>query len=1182
MCVSESAVIVYFGPIEASHSLPRCLLSIWTTQEAYSYYLKNRPSVAQSNFWSELPLQLRLKLVNDRFYREIQAVRLFRDGDAEFVSQLIVRSKPYRVSAGQLIHDVGDIAEEITFILEGSVRITVPGFTDVLVGCGTVGGYFGELEFFKTSTRTARYVAVHDCTLLGIEFSCLSAAVEDNPAAGSEFLAEIEHRYTVFQEISKAMSLTGSCAAGSRSVFIKGEGPTVTASTAPTASATPADPSSLRSRRGSRSRTPRKTSLSLSADLFSGAFRKMEGKEDPSVDHRLFFAGQLSNNGQLSEAQSMDEVQASIFSKTTSAIRYRVLMLDRDGLERTGEMTPNELGCFWFVHPRDVRKNKWDVFLGILVIYSVLNTPIQLAFATYQPGTWPAIVDLLIDVFFFLDLLLNFNMVYFSDPASAYVAVRWRIMKRYLRSWFFVDLLSFFPLSECLIAVMGSDGTSDSNLDTIQLVKSFRLFRLLKLFHSVNISKTLSVLEESFNINANALSLGTTILQVLLISHMVSCLWWGLSSALSSSTWYDDTAMVYNSLRLASFRDQYIASLYFSVTTLTTTGYGDILPVNNEERIVAIFVMVVGASVFGYVVANVAVLVTGSSLLEVLASRRVNILKEFLTESKCNSHLSAEVINHFLQASKVTHSTDANAVYDKLPTSIRDEILFNVNRDTLDHIPLFRHITNLSVKLYLLSLMTVKVGAAGRCLIKSGKSGSEIFFLVEGDASIYQVLDGCSKQQQRTRASSPVRSESVAAGLISRLGSSLLHLRRKSAKDRVGGVKSSEEPQSTYPNRYARIKRVENISDFKTLTTRRSIAHHLSSKKRLRARFNWRRVKALIPSIAAIGRKLKEDEDLASARLHLIGSLHAGEFIGHREIMRGETHAYTVIASTACKYYTLHSDAVVKLLAEHPDIALQLQSALGCSIYCENQTTALKTFREREEAFQRVARDYSTIAKLNSFGPNISAPRTVTSALSVFVGMLRRLFGSVKGRCDERDHVLGVKGDEEAGGGKEKRTLVRHRRSIQNGLDSPPTIAATRRKSSKELTVERHYDATSSTPLPGTGTGTGTGTDPPPKNISDAPGARDAFFVSISACTTTSAFVSRTFSLRLRQRTSQRDAYPTHLLNLCTQKRRWSASSTIDNPLGVISPESFLAQNCSPGVQGHGQHSWKEMRRFSI
>jgi hypothetical protein len=265
-------------------------------------------------------------------------------------------------------------------------------------------------------------------------------------------------------------------------------------------------------------------------------------------------------------------------------------------------------------------------------------------------------------------------------------------------------------------------------------------------------------------------------------------------------------------------------------------------------------------------------------------------------------------------------------------------------------------------------------------------------------------------------------------------------------------------------------------------------------------------VKALIPSIAAKGRKLREEEELASARLHLIGSLHAGEFIGHREIMRGETHTYTVIASTPCKNFTLHGHAVAKLLAEHPSIALQLQSALGCSICCENETAALKAFRDREEGFQRVAGDYR-FAKLNTIGPNTSAPRKVSSALSVFVGMSMRIFGSGNGRCEERDVVLN--GDEDAEG-VDKRTLVCHRRSIQEGLDSAPKIAAARGKCPKELTVERHYDAIGETPPPGTATRTGT--NPPPSNASTAPGTRAALSVSISACATASASVSSTFS----------------------------------------------------------------------
>lgn len=1169
---------VIIGPILASAShFPVSSQSF--TQEAYLYYLKERPSVAQSNFWSELPLQLRLKLVNDRFYREIQAIRLFQDGDAEFVSQLIVRSKPYKVLAGQLIHDVGDIAEEISFILEGSVRITIPGFTDELVGCGTVGGYFGELEFYKTSTRTARYVALHDCTLLGVEYSCLAAAVEDNPAAGSEFLLEIEHRYNVFQEVSKNTFLSKSCAARSRSVFVKGEGHTVTGSTAASGSVTPANPSSVRSRKGSHPRTPRKTSLSLPADLLSGAYHMMEGRTQPPMGHGLSLAGQLSNNGHLVEATSLDEVHASILSKTTRAIRYKVLMVDREGLERTDEMTPNELGVYWFIHPRDVRKNKWDVFLGILVIYSVLNTPVQLAFASYQPGVWPIIVDLLIDVFFFFDWVLNCNMVYFSDPDSAYVAVRWRIMKRYLTSWFLVDLLSFFPLSLCLTAVLSSQGASSSNLTTIQLLKSLRLVRLLKLFQTVNIPKTLSVLEESLNINANALSLATTILQVLLISHMVCCLWWGLCTAISTSTWYDDTAMVYDTLRLSPFSDQYIASLYFSITTLTTTGYGDIIPVNSEERIVAIFIMVIGASVFGYVVANVAVLVTGSSLLEVLASRRVNILKEFLLESKCNSNLTAGVLNHFIQASKVTRSTDGNAAYDALPTALRDKILFHVNREALDQIPLFRHISNVSVQLYLLSLMTVKVGGAGRCLIKNGKSGSEIFFLVEGDAAIYQVLDSSSKQRQRTSPTHPAQGDGAANGLMSRFGASLLHLRRKSMNDKAARVLGSKDLKPINPYRSLRVKQVEEkVSEFNrmTKTVKRSMINQMLPKKRLRARFNWGRVKTLLPSIAAIGRKRKEEEELSSAKLNMIGSLHAGEFIGHREIMRGETHAYTVIASTPCKYYTLHSDAVMKLSYEHPDIALQLQTALGCSIHCENQATAEKTLKRRKEAFKRGARENSTIVKLHSHGPNTATPGTMSSTLNVFAQMFMRLFRNGKGRYDERNVVVGVEGDEEAEERKKARTLTRHRKSIQNSLDSDPATGAVRWKSSQDLPLERHHDAASNSSLLGTGTERGTRAGPPLSNIPTTAAPRGASSVPTSA----SVPVSRTLSLRLRERTAQWSINPIHLLTISTKKRRWSASSTIDIPLGLISAQTFVPLDYSSTV--HRQSSCKGLRRYSI
>ena len=52
-----------------------------------------------------------------------------------------------------------------------------------------------------------------------------------------------------------------------------------------------------------------------------------------------------------------------------------------------------------------------------------------------------------------------------------------------------------------------------------------------------------------------------------------------------------------------SFQEQYLTAFYFSVTMLTTIGYGDIVPVSDQEKtlwiIMAIFGALLYAAIFG-------------------------------------------------------------------------------------------------------------------------------------------------------------------------------------------------------------------------------------------------------------------------------------------------------------------------------------------------------------------------------------------------------------------------------------------------------------------------------------------------------------------------------------------------------------------------------------------------------
>lgn len=55
--------------------------------------------------------------------------------------------------------------------------------------------------------------------------------------------------------------------------------------------------------------------------------------------------------------------------------------------------------------------------------------------------------------------------------------------------------------------------------------------------------------------------------------------------------------------------DNYIISLYWSVMTMSTIGYGDVTPKTQYERIYEIFGMILGASVYAYMVGAICSIV---------------------------------------------------------------------------------------------------------------------------------------------------------------------------------------------------------------------------------------------------------------------------------------------------------------------------------------------------------------------------------------------------------------------------------------------------------------------------------------------------------------------------------------------------------------------------------------------
>ena len=58
-----------------------------------------------------------------------------------------------------------------------------------------------------------------------------------------------------------------------------------------------------------------------------------------------------------------------------------------------------------------------------------------------------------------------------------------------------------------------------------------------------------------------------------------------------------------------NWKIQYIYSFYFSIVTMITVGYGDIIPQNEVEKVFCIFMVIFSCGIFGFFLNRVGIII---------------------------------------------------------------------------------------------------------------------------------------------------------------------------------------------------------------------------------------------------------------------------------------------------------------------------------------------------------------------------------------------------------------------------------------------------------------------------------------------------------------------------------------------------------------------------------------------
>lgn len=284
------------------------------------------------------------------------------------------------------------------------------------------------------------------------------------------------------------------------------------------------------------------------------------------------------------------------------------------------------------------------------------------------------------------------------------------IRKHYIYSWLAPDLVS----NLWILVAMFVPGAA-----CLQLIRSSQIFRILSRWDNIQAFPPLLLRISRYSIG------------LLVITNWISAawLWIGLSER-SEASWIARAG-----LQSESHAKQYLMSVYWSVTTLASVGYGDITPKTNQEIIAAIFVMGAGVLLFAFAIGNVVAF--AKQLDDGKSEYRMKEagIRRYLAFNGVNQETLTGLRRFSEYRWKQSRGVDPNEIIRQLPSAIQSEILTEILNRSIQNVPLF-NLAPQALRKRLLVLLKPEIYPPGTEILAADEPGNEIIFITHGQAHL--------------------------------------------------------------------------------------------------------------------------------------------------------------------------------------------------------------------------------------------------------------------------------------------------------------------------------------------------------------------------------------------------------------------------------------------------------------
>ncbi|XP_038701134.1 potassium channel AKT1-like [Tripterygium wilfordii] len=382
----------------------------------------------------------------------------------------------------------------------------------------------------------------------------------------------------------------------------------------------------------------------------------------------------------------------------------------------------------FIISPYDRRYRLWETFLVILVIYTAWVSPFEFGFLK-KPQPPLSITDNVVNGFFGIDIVLTFFVAYLDRATYLFVDNPKKIAWKYIRSWLVLDVISTIP-SE-LVQKLSPES-----------FRSYGLFNMLRLWRLRRVSALFSRLEKDRHYNYFWVRCGKLICVTFFAVHCAGCFYYNIAAN------YGDPARTWIGSSLGSdfiqksVWSRYVTSIYWSITTLTTVGYGDLHPVNTREMIFDIFFMLFNLGLTAYLIGNMTNLVLHGTSRTRRFRDTIQAASSFSQRNQLPPRLQDQMLAHLcLKFRTDSEGLQQQETLDSLPKAIRSSVSHYLFYSLVDKVYLFRGVSN-DLLFQLVSEMKAEYFPPKEDVILQNEAPTDFYVLVSGAVDLLVLKNG--------------------------------------------------------------------------------------------------------------------------------------------------------------------------------------------------------------------------------------------------------------------------------------------------------------------------------------------------------------------------------------------------------------------------------------------------------